>query len=205
MSADLINLARGFAEPVHDAGAVFRVLLDALSMPGRALSLDGSFGGLEDLDAAIPRPLAAALLTLTDFETPVWIDADPGRHLAALIRFHCGAPVTGDAQQAQFAVVRNAANLPPLDAFSWGVPEYPDRGATLLILLPSLDGGRPVTLRGPGVATTQAFAPQGLPERFWQERERMQTDFPCGVDCFFFDGSRVAGLPRTTLAKTVEH
>lgn len=200
MSAQLINLARGFAEPVHDAGAVFRVLLDALAMPGRPLPLDGAFGGLEDLDAGIPRSLAAALLALADFETPVWIDADPGRRLAALIRFHCGAPLMTAAGEAQFAVLRAAAAMPALDSFSWGSAEYPDRGATLLIELPSLDGGRPVTLTGPGIETSREFAPQGLPAGFWQERERMQGDFPCGVDCYFFDASRVAGLPRTTLA-----
>lgn len=205
MSAELINLARGFAEPVHDAGAVFRLLLDALAMPGRALALDDAFCGLDDLDAGIARPLAAALLTLADFETPVWIDADPGRHLETLIRFHCGAPVAAVRREAPFAVIRDAAGLPALDGFSWGVPEYPDRAATLLIQLPSLDGGLPLSLSGPGIADAREFAPLGLPARFWQEREAMQADFPCGVDCFLFDGSRVAGLPRTTIACRREH
>lgn len=205
MSAELINLARGFADPVHDAGAVFRVLLDALARPGRPLALKGALGGLEDLDSGIARPLAAALLTLADFETPVWIDADPGRRLATLIRFHCGAPLVPAAGEAHFAVLRGAAEMPALDRFSWGVAEYPDRAATLLIQLPSLDGGRPVKLSGPGIATEREFAPQGLPARFWQERERMQADFPCGIDCFLFDAGRVAGLPRTTLARPLEH
>jgi len=205
MSAELISLARGFAEPVHDAGSVFRVLLDALAMPGRTVPLDGVFSGLEDLDPGISRPLAATLLTLADFETPVWIDADPGRHLAALIRFHCGAPLAGAAGDAQFAVLRHAQAMPSLDTFSWGTAEYPDRSATLLIQLPSLDGGRPLCLTGPGIEAARPFAPLGLPGVFWEQRERMQGDFPCGLDCFFFDNSRVAGLPRTTLTRTVEH
>jgi alpha-D-ribose 1-methylphosphonate 5-triphosphate synthase subunit PhnH len=205
MNENLVTLARGFAEPVHDAGSVFRAILDATAQPGRPVALGTRFAGLDDLAADIPRPLAAALLALADFETPVWIDRDERRELEALVRFHCGARLATCPAEASFAVIRQAERIPDLDAFAWGTPEYPDRSATLLVVVDSLDGGTPMTLTGPGIETHRRFAPAGLPARFWQERRLMQADFPCGLDCLFFDATLVLALPRTSLAQPLEH
>ncbi len=199
MNAVQMQLACGFADPVHDAQQVFRTVLEAMAHPGRVLPLAGRFGGLDGLAAEVPAPLAAALLALADFETPVWLAPAAVDGLAALLRFHCGTPIVAEPQQASFAVAAGGA-LPALDALPWGSPEYPDRGATLMIAVESLTGGSPRRLTGPGIAAPLAFAPRGLPPRFWEERRLMQADFPRGVDCLLFDRERVAALPRTTVA-----
>jgi alpha-D-ribose 1-methylphosphonate 5-triphosphate synthase subunit PhnH len=194
-------LCRGLADPVHDAGRVFRRLLDALAQPGRPANLLDAFAGLEDAPSGAARPLAAALLALADFETPVWLDHDAEGLVRSLVNFHCGAALVDDPRLARFAVVTEPGRMPPLATFDWGSAEYPDRGATLLISVACLDGGAPVTLTGPGIATATSFAPQGLPDHFWSQRTSMGKDFPRGVDCFLFDDHRVAGLPRTTQAR----
>jgi alpha-D-ribose 1-methylphosphonate 5-triphosphate synthase subunit PhnH len=204
MSAELATLVPGFDDPTHDAQRVFRQLLEAIAMPGRPLSLSHAFTGLDGLSEAVSRPLAAALLALADFETPVWLDGRALGDLAALIRFHGGAPITEDAATAAFAVILPCNAMPPLSAFAWGTPEYPDRSTTLLIHVDALSGGASVSLTGPGIRERQTITPRGLPLAFWAERVEMQRDFPCGVDCFLFDRERVIGLPRTTVAQLVE-
>ena len=79
----LSTLAPGFADPVHDTQAVFRTLLDALSRPGTvgvvenvlpAAQATGTHRSRADLAAL------AALLTLCDYSTPVWL-AQPRRRV----------------------------------------------------------------------------------------------------------------------------
>jgi alpha-D-ribose 1-methylphosphonate 5-triphosphate synthase subunit PhnH len=194
------TLAGGLQDPVHDAQRIFRTVLDAMSHPGRPYALQGRYGGLAGLGDAVPATVVAALLSLADFETPVWLQAGLAEQLGPLLRFHAGTPITVDTQRAAFAVAR-AANLPALDAFAWGSAEYPDRSTTLLLVVDSFVGGEPLTLSGPGIATPFSFAPAGLPPDFWRQRQKMQSEFPRGVDCLLFDRESVAALPRTTVAQ----
>ncbi|TXN62799.1 phosphonate C-P lyase system protein PhnH, partial [Methylobacterium sp. WL6] len=82
-------LARGFADPVHDAQGTFRTLMDALARPGRIGRL------ASDLypPAPLTPELAAVALALTDADTPVWLDAPLAANpaVAAFLRFHTGA------------------------------------------------------------------------------------------------------------------
>lgn len=192
------QVCRGLADPVHDAGRIFRRLLDAAAHPGRLFNLIDTFTGLEDAPSGHQRPLAAALLALADYETPVWLDDDPSAILRSLLAFHCNAPLAAGPQTASFVVISNAADMPALERYSWGSAEYPDRGATLLISVADLRSGRPVSLCGPGIDGAVTVGPQGLPEDFWRQRTLMQREFPRGLDCFFFDERHVVGLPRTT-------
>jgi alpha-D-ribose 1-methylphosphonate 5-triphosphate synthase subunit PhnH len=62
----------------------------------------------------------------------------------------------------------------------------------------SLDDGTPMTWRGPGIRDSHAVHISGVPDSFWQERARLASQFPCGIDCYFVRGGSVIGLPRTT-------
>ncbi|MBC8749205.1 alpha-D-ribose 1-methylphosphonate 5-triphosphate synthase subunit PhnH [Paraburkholderia sp. WC7.3g] len=194
----LSALTPGFADPVHDTQAVFRTLLDALSRPG-------TIGVIHDVLPALRNtpvePAAfAALLTLCDYATPVWL-AQPDTALASALRFHTGAPLVEAPGAAAFAYVHDADAWPPLESFAPGSDESPEQSATLLIRVDALSGGTPVTLSGPGIRGTETISPVGLPARFWQERAMLAPLFPCGIDCYLVCGLRVIGLPRTTEAK----
>ncbi|MBD0275911.1 MAG: phosphonate C-P lyase system protein PhnH, partial [Acetobacteraceae bacterium] len=65
-------LVPGFGDPVRDAQAVFRAVMDALARPGPPRALP----------AGLPRPpgplapeLGAIALALADHEAPLWLDA----------------------------------------------------------------------------------------------------------------------------------
>jgi len=186
-----------FDNPVHDTQQAFRALLSAASKPGTIVQ--------PPLPRAVPSPLTPALaaiaLTLFDDTTSVWIDPvlasdDVLRYLL----FHTGATVVSDRSAAEFAMIASLENLGDLSVFPGGDPSYPDRSATLIILLPSLTAGAQIRLSGPGIETTITTAPDGLPDPFWRQWNENSSRYPCGIDIIFTDGRAVMGLPRTTKA-----
>ncbi|HZZ05683.1 phosphonate C-P lyase system protein PhnH [Paraburkholderia sp.] len=194
----LSTLTPGFADPVHDTQAVFRTLLDALSRPGTVGVVEN---GLPEMRATRAEFAAfAALLTLCDYATPVWL-AQADAALGSALRFHTGAPLVDEPGQAAFAYIHEASAMPALESFALGEAESPEHSVTLLIRVDALTGGTPVVLSGPGIQHTTTIAPIGLPEHFWRERAALAPLFPCGIDCYLVCGSTLIGLPRTTQAK----
>lgn len=176
-----------FADPVADAQAVFRALLDATAHPGRMITLAGRL----DPPSPLCRATAALLLTLADADTTLALpaDADPARDFLA---FHTGAGF-GPMPQADFVV---AQTLPVLGDLHDGTDEEPESGATLIVDLPSLAGGTALRLRGPGIAETTTIDPplaDGFP-RWWHENHRR---FPRGVDLVLCAGDSLIALPRS--------
>jgi len=195
--ADFARLEPGFDDPVRGAQVCFRALLDAMAHPGRIVALPSSLGGAPPVPLG---PTAAALaLTLCDIDTPVWLDKAAST-AAGYLAFHCGAPLVDSPVDARFAIVADAAALPPLDRFALGSDEYPERSATLVIEVADLveDGG--AVLRGPGIRGAARIGIDGLPARFWAERAALAELFPRGIDVVFASGARLAALPRSTRA-----
>jgi alpha-D-ribose 1-methylphosphonate 5-triphosphate synthase subunit PhnH len=199
---DTAGLKPGLADPVHGAQRLFRGLLTALAHPGRSVELNAT--GADAVEGPLPLDPAttAAALTLLDYDTPLWIDwiADTPP-VRAYLKFHCGCPIVERSQDAAFGLVTDPANMPRLGLFAQGVDQYPDRSASLLLQVPSLEGGPAVTLRGPGIRDSVTVAPAGLPDWFWNDWRLNAAQFPLGVDIFFTCGSSVLGLPRSILAE----
>lgn len=184
-------LTGGFCDPPVQSARAFRALLDVMARPGTIGTLTG---------AQPPAPLSVAagvtLLTLADGSTPV--------HLAGAldcavtrdwIAFHTGAPLAG-AEAAAFAVGR-WDDLVPLERFGIGLPDYPDRAATLIIEVDRLDSAGP-RLTGPGIPTPTRLS---LPEVAAFRANRAL--YPLGFDCVLTCGDRLAGLPRSTVVGDV--
>jgi alpha-D-ribose 1-methylphosphonate 5-triphosphate synthase subunit PhnH len=180
----------GFANPVFDNQATFRVVLHALAHPGTVCELPVA------LEAPPPLTLAAAAvcLALFDVETPVWLQA---RSLEPWLRFHCGAPVVTETLTARFAVIHDPYSMPALSEFERGSDECPDRSATLLIQVDAFIDGGARMFSGPGIRERVAFDARGLRSNFWDEWRENTLLFPCGVDLVFTTGRHIAALPRT--------
>jgi len=188
------NLMAGLPDPVLDSQSIFRSTLRAMSYPGRRQSVG--------IDVPAPAPLdratVAVCMTLLDVETPVWLD--PRSDTVAVadhLRFHCGAPLVREPGAACFAVVTEPAEMPRLTAFDAGNDQYPDRSATLLIQLASLDRGPAVRLTGPGVEDQCVLFADGLPGWFWEDWAANGLLFPTGIDVILSCGSDIVGLPRS--------
>ncbi|MDX6748662.1 phosphonate C-P lyase system protein PhnH [Geminicoccaceae bacterium 1502E] len=186
-------IAEGFADPVTASQAHFRDLLDALSRPGRIVELGAE---LPAPPAGLGRGSYALLLSLLDYETPLWL-GEAGE-AAASLRFHCGCPVTDRTGEAAFAVAP-AGEAPALEDFAQGTPEYPDRSTTLLLEVEALgEGGQELVLRGPGIEESTVLRVSGLGPDLARQLRDNRRSFPQGVDIVLVAGSRIAGLPRTT-------
>ncbi|PZX38010.1 alpha-D-ribose 1-methylphosphonate 5-triphosphate synthase subunit PhnH [Roseinatronobacter thiooxidans] len=179
-------LTTGFADPARDAARAFRQVLDAMAHPGRIVTLTGALAPAPCSDAA-----AIALMVLADSTTPLHL---AGAHDCAALRdwvaFHLGAPLCG-AQEAVFALGAWEA-LAPLSRYPQGVPDYPDRSATLIVECPELrnDG---VRLTGPGI---EKDAWLNLPDAVALQANAAR--FPLGCDLLLTCGPSLAALPRST-------
>lgn len=180
------TLEGGFVDAPRDAALAFRAAMRVMAMPGLIETVAGAAG---------PAPLSPAaatlLLTLCDPETPLYLagghDVPPVRDW---ITFHTGAPFVA-AARAMFALGKWEA-LAPHDAFAIGTPEYPDRAATLIVEMPTLEA-EGALLTGPGI---EKDALLNVPDLAFAQTNARR--YPLGVDMFLTHRSRIAALPRTT-------
>ncbi|MEL6128669.1 MAG: phosphonate C-P lyase system protein PhnH [Cyanobacteria bacterium J06627_3] len=187
----MITQLAGFTDAVHDAQSTFRALLDALARPGISQSTV-SLMPPTGLDVSC----AAACLTLLDLETVVWLQPGFSKDVRPWLVFHTGCRFTESPKVADFALLCDLGTAPELKDFCWGTAEYPEAATSLLIQLPGLTGGKPVTLRGPGILNEiEVMLPLDI--TFWQQWERMTADYPLGLDCWYFSQNQIMGLPRT--------
>ena len=177
-----------------EAARLFRSILTAFSKPAVAVPLAAC--------PAAPAPLlpaaAAILLSLCDYQTPVWLS--PSLNAEAVrkfIRFHTGAPITDTAQDAVFAVLGVDEAKSFLDQFPLGTDEYPDRSATLILQTTNFDAGEDVTIKGPGLQHPVKFAVAGADGAFWQRVQGNALLFPVGLDFLFASDTAIAALPRS--------
>ena len=184
-------LSGGFADAPAQSARAFRAALEAMARPGTIWAVEG---------AIPPAPLSMAagvlILTLCDGTTPVHLGASLDQPtLRDWITFHTGAPLVA-APDARFAV-GTWADLTPVSRFAIGTPDYPDRSATLIVELPELAtvGAR---LSGPGIADHASLS---LPETAAFRANRAL--FPQGFDTYLTCGTRLAGLPRSTILEAI--
>lgn len=204
MSKELssVPLPGGFPEPVFDAQQTFRAIMEALANPGRIRRVAAQL-------PATPVPLAAAAcaLALCDFETSLYLAPSVAEHatFADYIRFHTEAVLIADSASAAFAIAKLPDEQIRLSSFAQGLPEYPDRSTTLILIVPALIGGKPLRFVGPGIAREAEIAVAGLPVDFAVQWTANRAAFPLGVDILFACGSEIMGLPRSArlLAESV--
>jgi alpha-D-ribose 1-methylphosphonate 5-triphosphate synthase subunit PhnH len=175
----------GFADPVLDAQATFRAVLEAMSRPGRVQPIVPP----PEVPPGLSPAAAAVLLALVDQATPLCLSA--GAEAEAWVRFHCGCPLVADG--APF-VLDPAAALLSLDA---GTEEEPERGATLILEVAALEEGSGWRLSGPGIREEHRLRISGAPAGFVVDWARNHARFPLGVDAILCAGTRIAALPRS--------
>ncbi|WP_370674171.1 phosphonate C-P lyase system protein PhnH [Pleomorphomonas sp. PLEO] len=185
------SLDGGFGQPVFEAQATFRLVMDAMARPGSChrIKADVTAPGL-----AGPAQTALAL-TLCDADTPVWCsDASPA--LGAWFAFHTGASLTANPDQAAFAFI-GLNGITPED-LPLGTQDYPDRSATLVVEVGCLGEGERFGLTGPGIDGHYDIAIEGLPEGFAAFRAANRALFPRGLDVVLTAGRDLVALPRST-------
>jgi len=188
----------GFDDPVMDSQAVFRRVLQALSMPGRVVEIP--------VRATLPEcrggsAAAQALLALLDSKCSLWLSPSlQGSDAEAWLRFHTGCRCVSDPAQAQFLWLAAGDEWPSLAGLGHGTDESPDQSATCVMEVKSLhgDAGQGWLLQGPGIPGEQALSVQGMPVDFEAQWAANHALFPRGVDVLLAAQGELAGLPRTS-------
>ncbi len=196
MASAVAAVEGGFADPVFDAQAVFRSLVQALAEPGTT----AGFGTRVTGPASLVPAAAAILAALADGDTPIWLPDPRGVDEAAArwLRFQTGAPIATDPAAATFAVLPQGHDPATWTRFAIGTPAYPDRSATLLLPVRSLAGGVPLVVTGPGIETERTIMPVGLAAGFLPAMAENRLRFPLGFDLVLVCGTEALALPRTT-------
>lgn len=157
---------------------VFRKLLNAMAFPGSVQELEG--GCLNSL-----------LDTLLDRWVSFWCDES----LVSLC-LQTGA-VPSSLEDADF-VISSYSLVGKIERLKRGKPEYPDRSATVIRLVESLDEGMSVRLRGPGIKDYAFIRVKGMQVEEFLELSKVNSFFPLGVDLILLDRDcRLCAVPRS--------
>ena len=186
-----MTLSAGFLDPVADAQACFRSVLDAMSRPGRVHAVTGVSAPPPLCDAA-----GAVLLTLADHETPLWLDSN-AETARDWIEFHTGAAIL-PADRCTFGM---ALTFPDLAGFLSGTDEMPETSATIILQVDSLKAGQSFVLEGPGLREPAILSVTGLPSDFAAIWQRNHALFPRGIDLILCAGGNLTALPRSVSIK----
>jgi alpha-D-ribose 1-methylphosphonate 5-triphosphate synthase subunit PhnH len=197
-----VGVASGF-DPVFGSQATFRAVLDAMARPG-------TLHHLPVADPACPlvaaRPLTAILQTLLDHEVGfgvVGAPEDTDRLSAYLVETTASRSVP--LEEADYVVALGPLRPGLPLRLKRGEPAYPDRGATLICLVPPLTGDRDeqiaVSLAGPGIPpdadTTVRLSGPSL--AVLTALAAANAEPPCGIDLILVDpAGRIVCLPRST-------
>ncbi|MFW5871043.1 MAG: phosphonate C-P lyase system protein PhnH [Verrucomicrobiota bacterium] len=179
---------------------VFRVLLKAMSHPGRAYPLTA--------EAAIENPLACIMHCLADHEVSFCVpETQSHRTETAEMIFSLTKSRSATIESADYIVLTSAAGLrETIFLARRGTPAYPDSGATIICRIDSEDKGckHGLELSGPGINPGAEGLPElkGIDKVSWEALAESNTEYPLGVDCIFIDqASLIMCIPRSTLIK----
>jgi alpha-D-ribose 1-methylphosphonate 5-triphosphate synthase subunit PhnH len=190
MSTPMSNIdLPGFADPVAEAQASFRALLDAMSRPGTIATAGTGLTPPAPLDPAT----AAVLLALVDGDARLHIAPDCAASRDWLV-FHCSATPSDDIATAAFVV---AKTMPDLSHLATGTDEAPESAATLVLQVPALGSGPAFQLSGPGLKAPTIFRAEGLPSDFAARWAANHALFPRGIDLVLCAGTTLAAIPRS--------
>ncbi|MGD0642978.1 MAG: phosphonate C-P lyase system protein PhnH [Roseiarcus sp.] len=187
--------APAFTDPVFESQAAFRGIMRAMARPGTIIVCGEALTPPAPLEPAA----AAVLLTLADFESPLWIAPSFGSTVAAYLAFHTGAPLAPSPDTAAFALIDLASDEPRFDRFAQGSAEYPDRSTTVVAQGARLNEGPALRLAGPGVAGQAELGAASLPPDFVEQWAANRGRFPLGVDLILAAGAKLACLPRSVV------
>lgn len=177
----MLDLAPIWTPPVQQRN--YRALLEAMARPGTRQLLQTQ----DEQHSSL-----AVLATLLDGEVSL---ADPWQRLSDQ-DWRLLQAVKEDAAKADF-VLCDGSQVPDWTPKLGTLPS-PERSATLVIAVASLQGGElALRLQGPGIETSCEIAIEGLHADWIDLRAQWTCAFPLGVDLILVDRQGALALPRT--------
>ena len=187
-------------DAVMDCQAVFRLILEAASNPGRVVDISATAARLQSADG-VALALAA---TLVDNETAFAAVGNDG--LSREIELITGGRAT-PTNDAGYLFVEQTLDDGQIGALLERVPcgtlEEPHRAATVFVRVGGFPDEPGVRLAGPGIGGSIRAPLCGYALRFLVQRAALALEYPCGIDLVLYTGDgRLLAVPR--LVKPVE-
>jgi alpha-D-ribose 1-methylphosphonate 5-triphosphate synthase subunit PhnH len=177
----------------------FRVLLQAMSHPGRVYTLPLPALGAERQNREAISGLMDIIETLLDSEVTFTL-VSGSLTLAQEIEGRTGSNHTS-LPLADFVVIAGNSGDGEIGAAKRGTIEYPDDGATVIYLVDSISaekGETRLALKGPGIARLAYLSLSGLGRGDLAAIGEANTEFPFGIDIILVDrNGSVACIPRS--------
>ena len=189
--------------PVVDGQRHFRLLLDSMARPGKIVLLD-------DVDLNPPAGLntASALITFALFNADVTFYIAPSfSEGLSYLTYNTGS-LSNSIDRADFVLLDSAtSNVELLEQMKVGEPEYPESGATLILLVESLNGNiTGIELQGPGVDGIKTIYVDGLPKSWLATIKDINSEFPLGIDVILVDQqNQITCIPRSNQFKIIQN
>jgi len=192
-------------DPVHDAQAHFRHIMDALARPGKINSFPA-------IDINPPAALYPAS-SLIGFSL---LNRDVSFHCINLpAQAHEYIHANTDSDQAELSgadfIFLNGGERANADLIQYaktGDIRYPEQSATLIIQVSKLAyenfvGAQKLTLYGPGIQYSSIVYLDAIHPELLSMLTILNDSYPLGVDAFVTDTQgNFIGLPRTTQIQT---
>jgi alpha-D-ribose 1-methylphosphonate 5-triphosphate synthase subunit PhnH len=174
--------------------AVFRVLLQSLSRPGRVFQLPAPQNG----PGIVPLALAVIGSKVAVTGAPDW---------QARICRATGASPAG-LEEASLVAIYGTAEAGTISRLRRGCATAPEDGAKVGLACKALTEGAQaettIELTGPGVKGRRLLGVDGVGREVFDALRAANAMFPAGVDVWLVDErGRVAGLPRSARLEVI--
>lgn len=178
-----MSLLASLNRPVVETQPVLRRMLKAMNEAGVAVTLPCT-----QRWARLSSAASALLMTLSETDTPLWLDEALNTPALRECLRHAGGVPLSHQQPAGLALLHSDSN-PDLHAIAAA-------GATIILEVPALNGGLTLRLRGPGIQERRAVAPQLPPKVINFLREWTLNGE--GINLMLTCGDTLMVLPRST-------
>ncbi|MCX7843223.1 MAG: phosphonate C-P lyase system protein PhnH [Clostridia bacterium] len=194
----------GFDE-VFDSQRIFRVIMEAMSYPGRIKNL-GEHCFKEVADGLNPYSLLI-LKTLCDNCVKFGISSKKSDEWKRYIEINTGAGFDKE-EAADFVLFEGNDYSCAYERLNKGTSEFPENSATAIISVERIytgingrvdENGMRVRIKGPGVKSENLFALEGLDLNYLTALPEINSEFPIGIDVMLIDWSgNIVCIPRTS-------
>jgi alpha-D-ribose 1-methylphosphonate 5-triphosphate synthase subunit PhnH len=187
-------------DQVHDLQQVYRKILHSMSRPGTISSIQAT---AEQVDYNLPCYDATLLcaMTLLDAEVTFHILSENHQDLIEKISEYTLAkhkPI----HEADFVIVLRGDSeneiKNAIEQCKNGNLINPQSSSTWIIESSLLSNDGELTLKGPGIKTTNQLQ-VSFTSSMWETRNRRTKEYPMGIDLIFVDDqAQIVCVPRTT-------
>lgn len=194
---------------VHDTQAIYRALLDTMARPGKINNISQQCDRLEVPDS-LPTILAGLAYTLLDREVTFSVVGEALTEAEQYLHWQTFSPIRS-LDVSDYVFVLQTISPEEVEALmnsvKRGTLEDPHLSATIFVMVEALceqeTEGLTLDLKGPGINGVKTVTLQGLPDTWFKMREKVNEEYPLGVDIIFAtEAGDLLALPRTTITES---